>query len=38
MSVEPRTEPRLVLAPRGWRRARGLAMRTGAFALVELQK
>lgn len=39
MSVEPRVpQVALVLAPRGWRRVRGLAMRIGAFALVELQK
>ena len=38
MSVEPRTDARLVYAPRGWRRARGLATRIEAFALVELQK
>ena len=28
----------LVLAPRGWRRVRGITLRIGAFALVELQK
>lgn len=39
MSVEPRVpQVALVLAPRGWRRVRSLAMRIGAFALVELQK
>lgn len=39
MSVEPRVpQVELVFAPRGWRRVRGLAMRIGAFALVELQK
>lgn len=27
-----------MLAPRGWRRARGMAVRVAAFALVELQK
>lgn len=41
MSVEPRaskTGVELVRAPRGWRRIRGIALRIGAFALVELQK
>jgi ABC-2 type transport system permease protein len=38
VSVEPRTRIELVRAPRGWRRARGLFVRMGAFALVELQK
>ena len=38
MSVESSIEPHLVRAPRGWRRARGLAVRMYAFALVELQK
>ena len=28
----------IVRAPRGWRRVRGMAVRMGAFALVELQK
>ncbi len=41
MSVEPRASSaavNLVLAPRGWRRVRGITLRIGAFALVELQK
>ena len=41
MSVEPRASSaavHLVLAPRGWRRVRGITLRIGAFALVELQK
>ncbi|BBY74764.1 transport permease protein [Mycolicibacterium parafortuitum] len=38
MSVEPRPRVELVLAPRGWRRIRGTAVRIAAFALVELQK
>jgi ABC-2 type transport system permease protein len=38
VSVESPTEFRLVRAPRGWRRVRGLVVRIGAFALVELQK
>src|ERR1700710_2856828 len=38
VSVEPRAEIHLVRAPRGWRRVRGMAVRVGAFALVELQK
>ena len=38
MSVEPKVAVEIVLAPRGWRRIRGMAMRVGAFAIVELQK
>ncbi len=41
MSVEPRASSaavHLVLAPRGWRQVRGITLRIGAFALVELQK
>lgn len=41
MSVDaptPSAPTALVLAPRGWRRVRGMAVRVGAFALVELQK
>jgi ABC-2 type transport system permease protein len=38
VSVEPTIDIKLVRAPRGWRRARGLAIRVYAFALVELQK
>jgi ABC-2 type transport system permease protein len=41
VSVEPRASSaavNLVLAPRGWRRVRGITLRIGAFALVELQK
>src|SRR5262245_7484932 len=38
VSVESPAEIRLVRAPRGWRRVRGLVVRIGAFALVELQK
>ena len=38
MSVEPTTEITLVRAPRGWRRVRGMVLRVGTFALVELQK
>ncbi len=38
MSVDSSAPTALVLAPRGWRRARGMAVRVGAFALVELQK
>ncbi|KWX65513.1 ABC transporter permease [Mycobacterium sp. NAZ190054] len=38
MSVEPAARPNIVPAPRGWRRVRGMLMRVGAFALVELQK
>ena len=38
MSVDSRTDIHLVRAPRGWRRIRGMALRVGAFALVELQK
>ena len=38
MSVESPSELRLIRAPRGWRRVRGLVSRIGAFALVELQK
>jgi len=41
VSVEPRASSagvHLVLAPRGWRRVRGITLRIGAFALVELQK
>ena len=36
MSVESPSELRLIRAPRGWRRVRGLVVRIGAFALVEL--
>ena len=38
MSVESRHDVTLVRAPRGWRRIRGMALRIGAFGLVELQK
>src|SRR5688572_14208493 len=38
VSVEPKMQIELVRAPRGWRRIRGMALRVGAFALVELQK
>ena len=38
MSVEPKVAVEIVRAPRGWRRIRGMAMRVGAFAIVELQK
>ena len=42
MSVDSNPEPdiatALVMVPRGWRRLRGLVLRMGAFALVELQK
>ncbi len=38
MSVEQNTQVTIVRAPRGWRRIRGMAMRMGAFAIVELQK
>jgi len=31
-------EIEIVRAPRGWRRVRGMAMRVGAFAIVELQR
>ncbi|MBV8928280.1 MAG: ABC transporter permease [Mycobacteriaceae bacterium] len=30
--------PRIVRAPRGWRRVRGMLLRVGTFSLVELQK
>jgi ABC-2 type transport system permease protein len=36
VSVE--LEVQIVRAPRGWRRVRGMAIRMGAFAIVELQK
>ena len=41
MSVEQNLEgpeARIVRAPHGWRRVRGMAVRMGAFAIVELQK
>ena len=38
VSVEQKVEVEIVRAPRGWRRIRGMAMRVGAFAVVELQK
>ena len=38
MSVEQKVDVAIVRAPRGWRRMRGMAMRVGAFAVVELQK
>ena len=38
MSVDQNVQVQIVLAPRGWRRIRGMAMRMGAFAIVELQK
>ena len=38
MSIEPRVVVELVRAPRGWRRLRGMLLRMGTFALVELQK
>jgi ABC-2 type transport system permease protein len=41
VSVEQNLEGsgvRIVRAPHGWRRVRGMAMRMGAFAIVELQK
>src|SRR5215210_6855682 len=38
VSVEPKTTVAIVRAPRGWHRIRGMAMRVGAFAVVELQK
>ena len=38
MSVEQKVDVEIVRAPRGWRRMRGMAMRVGAFAVVELQK
>src|SRR4029077_21076785 len=38
VSVEHKVEVEIVRAPRGWRRIRGMAMRMGAFAIVELQK
>ena len=42
MSVDHTTEmppaPRIVRAPRGWRRVRGMLLRVGTFSLVELQK
>src|SRR5258707_4178227 len=38
VSVEPKVAVEIVRAPRGWRRIRGMAVRVGAFAVVELQK
>ncbi len=38
MSVEPEVAVEIVRAPRGWRRIRGMTVRVGAFAVVELQK
>ena len=38
MSVDQNAQVHIVRAPRGWRRIRGMAMRMGAFAIVELQK
>jgi ABC-2 type transport system permease protein len=38
VSVEPQAKAAAILAPRGWRRVRGMAVRIGAFSLVELQK
>ena len=38
MSVDQNVELVIVRAPRGLRRIRGMAMRVGAFAIVELQK
>jgi ABC-2 type transport system permease protein len=38
VSVDQNVLVEIVLAPRGWRRIRGMVMRMGAFALVELQK
>ena len=38
VSVEHKVAVEIVRAPRGWRRMRGMAMRVGAFAVVELQK
>ncbi len=38
MSVDQNIDVQIVLAPRGWRRVRGMAMRMSAFAIVELQK
>jgi ABC-2 type transport system permease protein len=38
VSVDQNVQVQIVRAPRGWRRIRGMAMRMGAFAIVELQK
>ena len=38
MSVEPGVRADIVLAPRGWRKVRGMLLRVGTFSLVELQK
>src|SRR6476646_9835358 len=38
VSVDQNAQVHIVRAPRGWRRMRGMAMRVGAFAVVELQK
>src|SRR5262245_35248674 len=38
VSVEQKMAIEIVRAPRGWRRVRGMAMRVGAFAIVELQR
>ena len=38
MSVEPQAKAAVILAPRGWRRIRGMLVRIGTFSLVELQK
>jgi ABC-2 type transport system permease protein len=38
VSVENSVETRIVRAPRGWRRIRGMLLRVGTFSLVELQK
>lgn len=38
MVAESPTAPGMLRAPRGWRRARGMAMRMETFAWVELQK
>src|SRR4029450_8913532 len=38
VSVEPTVTVEIVRAPRGWRGIRGIAMRIGALAVVELQK
>jgi ABC-2 type transport system permease protein len=38
VSVEHAAESRIVRAPRGWRRLRGLVLQVGTFSLVELQK
>ena len=38
MSVEQTLGTRIVRAPRGWHRIRGMVLRVGTFSIVELQK